>query len=115
MFVPTPSTPPSARVQELATRLADIVRQFRQSYTDLSSSEVDQALNLARAQLGSGLEAQKQRMLIAVLLGVLVMGLGFALLFFRANSTGRDLSPMLPIFIGAIIIGVLAVVAATRR
>lgn len=87
MYVPTPPTTASPRVRELAHRIVEVVRNFRQNYPDLTGSEISQALTLARTEIRSEVGGLTPQKLIAVLVaGLLVLGL--ALMLYVSRSAG---------------------------
>lgn len=106
MYVPgTPSTP-SATAQSLGARIADLIREFRQSHPDAGSADVEQAFEVARSTLRSELPTgpRSQAVVAAVAAAVALAGVAAALLLFPDGAAGA--LPM--VAIGGLVLGILA-------
>jgi hypothetical protein len=78
-FVPVvPASPPSPRAQELGRRLSEVVENFRREHSDMSGTEIRQAMRLAMGGVG----VRPRALILGVVLGLLAFGF-LALLLFR--------------------------------
>jgi hypothetical protein len=117
MFVPVTSPPqPSARVQELACRIATLVREVMAADPSLTHADVSRALQLVRRELtsqGMGAEAR----IVAVVLGVLMAaGLGLTAFFIKAGQgTPAGTSPIVGLAVVILAVVAVAVMALTKR
>jgi len=105
MYVPgTPSTP-SATAQSLGARIAELIREFRQSHPDAGAADVEQAFEVARSTLRPELPTgpRSQAVAAAVAAAVALAGVAAALLLFPDGAAGA--LPM--IAIGALVLGIL--------
>ena len=101
-YVPQVPQAPSPRAETLAQRLADTIHQFQQQNPGLSPLEVRQAVQLALSRTSRGAGPAPQ--VVAVLVGLVVAGLGLAL----ALGTRQAATP---VFAALAVIGLAAVVA----
>jgi anti-sigma factor RsiW len=105
MYVPgTPSTP-SATAQSLGARIAELVREFRQSHPDAGAADVEQAFEVARSTLRSELPTGRRSPAFAtgVAAAVALAGVFTALQLFP--GWGADALPM--VAVGALVLGIL--------
>ena len=83
MFVPfVPVTPASGspRAQELARRIVELIRTYRQQHPDTSALDVQGALRIARIEAGGG---ARLKAVLVVLVGLIALGGFFALRLFE--------------------------------
>jgi hypothetical protein len=121
MFVYVPPPKPSPQAEELGQKMAELIRIYRESYSDLNMTEVKQAMGIAENDVRPDLGGRNPQM--AMVMGLL---LGFALLagllFFYMSQRGGGGFPggnwSIIMIVGALALGlavVFAVKAATRR
>ena len=110
-FVPVVPSLPSPRAEALGQRLAETIEQFRQQNPDLSGLEVRQAMRLAASRAGGGNAAAPA--LIALVAGVAVAGLAFALRTSPQHAGGDNWTLVMPIAV--MVLALVAVVALKRR
>lgn len=113
MYVPISSSPPSAQAQDLGQRIASTVRGYLAENPGIGSTDVSQAFMVAQQQLRrelGGPSQQKLILLIAVMLGILALGLAVAL-----NLGGIDTSRVPMVAIGATIVGIAFVILAFSK
>ena len=113
MYVPVQSPPPSAQAMDLGQRIVSTVRAYLADNPGIGSTDVAQAFTVARQLLRSemgGLSQQKAILLIAVILGVLVLGLTVAL-----NSGGIDSMRIPVVAIAAAVLGIAFVIVAFAK
>jgi hypothetical protein len=77
LFVPVVHHSTSERAQQLSKRLAETVEQFRREHTDLTSEDIQQAMQLAQVK---GPPAQQRLIAVAIVAAILFVGLAVALL-----------------------------------
>ena len=113
MYVPVHSPPPSAQAQDLGQRIASTVRSYLADNPGIGSTDVAQAFTVARQLLRpdvGGLSQQKAIMLVAVLLGVLVLGLTVSF-----NFGGFDSSRIPVVAIAVAVLGIAFVIVAFAK
>jgi predicted nuclease with RNAse H fold len=108
-----PSAPPqhtSPRVRELAQRVTEVIRSYRQSHPDMGLAEIRQAIRLSlttlRAEIrGGAVDAAK---VLPVVLGVAVLLLGLGLFMARQQGDSEQYVTMAV----AVAVGIIAVLVA---
>ncbi len=113
-YVPAPQEA-SPRARELGVQMAQLVQEFQKQNPSLSSTEVQQAMNIAKQATGMTKGAAAG---VAVAIGVGLMGVLLAgFMYFRQAGGEVELRPtMLPmIAIVALLVVVLGVVAVKRN
>jgi hypothetical protein len=87
MYVPTGTPQASPQARELGGRIAGVIQDYLSQNPGLGKLDVIQAFEVARSLLPPGLAggAQRQRLLIAISLGLLVLGVLAALLLARGG------------------------------
>jgi hypothetical protein len=110
-FVPVIPATPSPRAEALGQRLAETIEQFRQQNPDLNGLEVRQATRIAVSRAGGA--SAPPRALLALVAGVAVAGLVFALATGKRGGGGEDWTVMALLAAFAVVLGV--VVALKRR
>lgn len=117
MYVP--STPPpqtSPRVRELAQRITEVIRSFRQSHPDLALLEIRQAAQIALATIrgemrGASFDAGR---LLPTILGVVVLLLG--LVFFYVHQQGNpEQYVTVAVAVLVVVIGLVVAFVARHR
>lgn len=113
-YAPSPQEA-SPRARELGVQMAQLVQEFQKQNPSLSSTEVQQAMQIAKQATGTTRSAAVG---VMVALGVGLMGVLLAgLMFFRRAGGDIELRPtILPmIAIIALLVVVLGVVAVIRN
>lgn len=113
MYVPIQSQQASPQAHDLGQRIASTVRSYLAENPGIGSTDVAQAFVIARQLLRSemgGLSQQKTILLIAVMLGILALGLAVAL-----NLGGIDSTRVPMVAIGAAIVGIAFVIVAFSK
>ena len=113
-YVPPPKEA-SPQARELGVQMAHLVQEFQKQNPSLTSAEVQQAMQIAKQATGMTKGAKAG---VAVALGIGLMGLlGAALFFFRQSGGEIELpTTMFPmIAIVALVIVVLGFVAVIRN
>lgn len=109
-YVPRPQQA-SPRARELGVQMAQLVQEFQKQNPSLSSTEVQQAMQIAKQATGMTKGAAAG---VAAAVGVgLMLALTAGLLFFRRAGGDIELSPT--IFPMIAIIALLGVVWAVKR
>ena len=106
------STPPSPEAEELAQHLVEAVEQYRETRPELVDGDVDTALRLARDTLSPrGVTRVTRNLIIAILIGLLAVGLIFSIVAYRGG-----LGPIVAVFvlIVAVAVAVLAMAMSER-
>jgi hypothetical protein len=110
-ITPAVTAQPSPNARELAEKLVATVREFEQSHPGTSSTEVQQAMQLASSRFYSS----SAPALIAIALGLLVAG-GLAAFYFANRGAEGFGSPAMPmVLIAVVVLGLLGVFAAKKR
>ena len=113
MIVPVHIPSPSPQEQDLGQRIATTVRTYLAENPGIGSTDVSQAFmvskQLIQPEMG-GLSQQKIIRMVTVILGMLALGLTFAL-----NFGGFDSDQIPVIAIAAAVIGIAFVVVAFAR
>ncbi len=104
VFIFVPPTPPTAQAQELAEKIATLVRMCREEDPSIQSRDVGVAMRLARDQLRSGCSAAGPLQVGLLLLGAVVAGL---VVFFNYSSS----TPQIGIAVIATMILIIGAVA----
>jgi hypothetical protein len=108
--VPPPNRDVTIRARDLSQRLAQVIREFQQNHPGTTTEDVHQAVRMAAEGSGVGRGgSSQQRAAIAVVLGVLLAGLG-AFFFLELSGGGGGEGP--PVFWMIAGIGILTVVLA---
>ncbi len=109
--IPATETPPSPNTQELAGKLSETIREFRQSHPGTKPEEIQHALKLASAGYGSSIT----KALAVVGLGLLLAS-GLGLFMFARGSDFDPSAPAFPmIFVALVVLGLLGVMVAFKR
>ena len=117
MYVPTAPAPHvSPRVRELAQLIVEVIRSFRQRYPNVSFPEIRQALRIAEMNARGEIKGTSQEMqrMIAVLVGVLILGFGVALFASRQSVDPENVLWIIVAFAVAVV-GIIAVLFARRH
>ncbi len=87
MYVPTGTPQPSQLARELGGRIAGVIQEYLAQNPGVSGPDVIQAFDVARSLLPPGFAGAvpRQRLLIAVSVGLLVLGVLAALLLARGG------------------------------
>jgi hypothetical protein len=115
MYIPTSThvPQPSAQAQDLGQRIATTVRTYLAENPGVGSTDVAQAFMVAREQLraeAGGVSRQAMILVVAALLGVLALGVLFAL-----NVPG-GLNPRIPtIVVGLVVVAIAVLVFAVAN
>jgi len=80
VYVPPP---PSPLAQELGRQIAVLIDQYSRENPGLTTAEINQALQLAARRSGT---SKATTVILAVLVGLTVLGLLFFIYFLRAGS-----------------------------
>ena len=113
MIVPVHIPSPSPQAQNLGQRIATTVRTYLAENPGIGSTDVSQAFMVSKQLLQpemGGLARQKSVLLITAILGMLALGLTFALNF---GGFDGDRIPM--IAIAAAVVGIAFVVFAFAK
>jgi hypothetical protein len=117
MYVPTtPATQTTPRVRELAQRITDVVRSYRQSHPDLSLAEIRQSAQLAMAAIraevrGGAFDVSR---LVPAILGVLLLLLGLGIFMGRQPENSEQyISAAVAVVVT--VIGLVVVFVARHR
>jgi hypothetical protein len=79
MFVYVPPPKPSPQAEELGQKMAELIRIYRESYSDLNMTEVKQAMGIAENDVRPDLGGRNPKM-------AMVMGLLLGWLRLRSGS-----------------------------
>jgi hypothetical protein len=105
-FIP-PKRSASARTEELARRIKEVIEGFRREHPDLGRREIREAVRMALVGAGAGPQAA------AVLLGATLAVIGGLLLYifsFEGDKEGR-----LPVIVIGILVAFIALVTVKLR
>ncbi len=109
--IPVTETPPSPTTQELAGRLAETIREFKQTHPGTKPEEIKHALRLASAGHTKPVAAG----LAAVVLGLLFAA-GLAVFMYARGGSFDPSSPAFPmILIALVVMALLGVFVALKR
>jgi len=113
MYVPIHTPPASPQAQDLGQRIASTVRTYLAENPGIGSTDVSQALRVAKQLLQpefGGFSQQKTIMLIVVMLGIMALGLAVAL-----NFGGIDSARIPLVAIAAAVAGIAFVIVAFSK
>lgn len=103
-FVPTAPASGSPRAQELARRIIELIRNYRQQHPDTSAFDVQAALRIARMEAGA---ARPLKLILLIVLGLLVLGGFFAMRLFENGGSDGPFGGI--VFAGIILIAIAAI------
>jgi hypothetical protein len=111
MFIPV-STQASPAAMELALKLTNVIREYQQTRSDVTSRDIRHALRMTELSTGAG--APRVIILGAVMLA-LAAGLILALYTGGGARAGAPPSTMMPMLLIALVIALFVVVRLVRR
>jgi hypothetical protein len=110
MFIPVP-TQASPAATELALKIVNVIREFQQSRSDVTSRDVRQALRMARLSTGPD---PMRAMAIPLLVAVVVAGIAVFKLVGKGSAQPGASPVMLPVIFMVIILVLALMLVITR-
>jgi hypothetical protein len=95
---------PSERAEQLSRRLAEAIEEFRRAHSDLSSGDVQAALQLAAHRTGGGAKPLTAALLIAILV---VIGVVAAALAAKPQADTTVLVPAIGVLVALLVFGLM--------